>query len=151
MTRVAYSHFCDDVRPELGNKLSVMGIYSGELFVPVAPFVLSKLCCVLGCMTPTEKPFTSLGFSLTVDGNVIAYGEIPKEQLEMTLQNVKIRAEGPDPVTRYSSSMTLVLSPYLIANAHVIKAHAIVDGEQLPAGRLYITPQTVQSAVPPQT
>ncbi|MFM0435935.1 hypothetical protein PQQ84_05700 [Paraburkholderia strydomiana] len=139
MTRVAYSQFCDDVRAELGNKLSVMGIYSGEIIVPSAPFVLARLCCVAACMTPVERPFSSLAFRLAVDGTEIARGEIPEEQLKATMEHVRSKVSGPDPISRISASMTLLLSPYMVTAPHIIKAYAIADGEELPAGRLYVT------------
>ena len=39
--------FCDDIREEVGNKISYMGVYSADLTVPVLPIVLNKLlyCC----------------------------------------------------------------------------------------------------------
>lgn len=140
MTRVAHCSFCDDVRAEIGNKLSIMGVYSGELITPSTPFVLSKLCCILSCITPIERPFSSLAFRLSVDGNEIARGEIPPDQLAAMWKNIQPRIDGPDPITRFSTSMTLVLSPYMIASSHVIKAFAIPDGEEILAGRLYVSP-----------
>lgn len=35
--RVAHCVFCDDVRQEVGNKLSLMGMYMGDIVLPVAP------------------------------------------------------------------------------------------------------------------
>lgn len=37
-----YTIFCDDIRTELGNKLSLMGCYSRDLFVPFFPCILPK-------------------------------------------------------------------------------------------------------------
>jgi hypothetical protein len=38
---------CDDIRQELGNKISLMGIYGKEIIVPSIPFTLPKLCLLL--------------------------------------------------------------------------------------------------------
>ena len=35
--RVANAIFCDDIRVELGNKLSLMGVYASDILFPVAP------------------------------------------------------------------------------------------------------------------
>ena len=40
--------FCDDVRAELGGKVSFMGVYDGRMFLHGAlPFVLAKFCIVI--------------------------------------------------------------------------------------------------------
>jgi hypothetical protein len=36
--------FCDDIRHEVGGKLSYIGVYSGGLFVRAFPVTLPKLC-----------------------------------------------------------------------------------------------------------
>lgn len=36
----AYIIFCDDVRDEVGSKMSLMGIYSGQLVLPKVPLTL---------------------------------------------------------------------------------------------------------------
>ena len=38
------SVFCDDIRPELGNKHSFMGVYNGSIILPQFPFTLPKFC-----------------------------------------------------------------------------------------------------------
>jgi hypothetical protein len=35
---------CDDIRQEMGNKISLMGIYGKEVIIPDIPFVFPKLC-----------------------------------------------------------------------------------------------------------
>ena len=58
--------FCDDIREEVGNKLSFMGVYSADLTVPVLPIVLNKLCIVVRAITNNSDPFESLNVSLNV-------------------------------------------------------------------------------------
>jgi hypothetical protein len=43
----AYTTFCDDLRPEVGNKVSYMGVYQGTMFVEAFPLALPKLCAVV--------------------------------------------------------------------------------------------------------
>ena len=38
---------CDDIRTEVGNKISMMGVYQKDIFVPKFPFILPKLCFVI--------------------------------------------------------------------------------------------------------
>lgn len=36
--------FCDDIRQEIGGKISLIGVYSGVLLVPEFPATLPKMC-----------------------------------------------------------------------------------------------------------
>ncbi|MBE9555018.1 MAG: hypothetical protein IMF05_16250, partial [Proteobacteria bacterium] len=64
MNRFAYSLFCDDIRNEVGNKLSFMGVYSHVLYVPRMPFVLPKFCVQVVAVTPENLPFKSIAVRL---------------------------------------------------------------------------------------
>ena len=39
-----YSIICDDIRQEIGNKLTFVGTYQDLIFVPKLPFTFPKLC-----------------------------------------------------------------------------------------------------------
>ena len=54
--RFVHTIFCDDLRQEVGNKVSFMGCYQGELFVPFVPLLLPKLCVYVTVSTPVERP-----------------------------------------------------------------------------------------------
>ncbi len=38
---------CDDIRTEVGNKISMMGVYQKDIFVPRFPYIFPKLCFVI--------------------------------------------------------------------------------------------------------
>jgi len=42
-----YSIFCDDIRNEVGNKASYMGVYGKNILIPKTPFVFPQLCAVI--------------------------------------------------------------------------------------------------------
>ena len=42
-----YAIICDDIREEVGNKLSYIGIYGRDIFVPNIPFNFPKLCVII--------------------------------------------------------------------------------------------------------
>ena len=44
MNRYIHTIWCDDIRQELGNKPSFMGVYTGGIVLDRTPAVLSKLC-----------------------------------------------------------------------------------------------------------
>lgn len=138
MSRYAYSQFCDDVRQEIGNKVSLMGIYGGQLIVADVPFAMPKLCCVITCTTPADQPFSSLNFRVSADGTEVARGELPSDAFTQAVPQFLANSTPDDPIKRYGLSLTLVLSPYLIQKAHLIKTYVIADGEELIAGRLNV-------------
>jgi hypothetical protein len=45
--KLEYAIICDDIREETGNKLSLIGMYQREIFVPKFPFPFPKLCFFL--------------------------------------------------------------------------------------------------------
>ncbi len=49
-----YSILCDDVRLEIGNKHSLMGVYAGTIIVTKVPSLLPKVCLVL-CFEKLRK------------------------------------------------------------------------------------------------
>lgn len=52
--------YCDDIRLELGNKHSLMGVYPADMFIDIMPVVLPKLCAWVNVVTPVGKPFDRL-------------------------------------------------------------------------------------------
>lgn len=41
---LTYGFACDDIRPEIGNKRSFVGVYTGNIIVPALPHTFPKLC-----------------------------------------------------------------------------------------------------------
>lgn len=93
MNRQAYAIFCDDIRHELGGKLTLVGVYSGSLLVQAFPSVLPKLCLVLKVFTPIESPFQRLKIRILKDDETIAEGELPQQELTVLSS---ARVEDPE-------------------------------------------------------
>jgi hypothetical protein len=45
--KLEYSIICDDIRQEVGNKLSFMGIYGSDINIPMVPFTFPQLCAAI--------------------------------------------------------------------------------------------------------
>ena len=58
---------CDDVRNEVGNKLSFMGVYGPELWLGKLPAVMPKLCFVV-MLEHIEQSFTSAKARVSMPG-----------------------------------------------------------------------------------
>lgn len=143
--RVLTAIFCDDIRHEVGNKMSFMGCYQGELFVPSAPIALTKLCVYVTLITPIGRPVQSLVFKvLQDDDKELARVEIPDE----ALQNIKLVAEGS--VTRAGLNAAMVFSPFLIEKSSILRVIAVTEEGELVGPRLLvkIQPQMEAASLP---
>ncbi len=54
--RIATSIFCDDIRQEIGNKLSLMGIYAEEIIFPAPPPAPLHICAVVWVTSDIDDP-----------------------------------------------------------------------------------------------
>ncbi len=59
--------WCDDIRLEVGNKPSFMGVYIGGLTVPSLPVVIPKLVLYVWLSTPLDKPFKQIKIRIVRD------------------------------------------------------------------------------------
>ncbi|MBW2370748.1 MAG: hypothetical protein JRH15_22990 [Deltaproteobacteria bacterium] len=63
----AFVIVCDDVRNEVGDKISLMGIYSRDVIVPKVPTILQKLSFVL-TLRGIKKKFKSVWVTIKCKG-----------------------------------------------------------------------------------
>lgn len=126
--------YCDDVRHEMGNKLSFMGCYQGELIVPVVPTLLSKLCVYVSAWTLVEKPFKNLAFRIVQnDDKELARVETPAGAL--VDGGTPIQADG---ATRISVSTAVTFSPFFIEKPTSLRLLAMTEEGEIVGPRLLI-------------
>ncbi|MBB2930992.1 DUF6941 family protein [Paraburkholderia silvatlantica] len=147
MNRVAYCHFCDDVRLEVGNKSSLMGVYGGDLQVPSFPYVLPKFAVVTFIRTHIDKPISTLVFEVRDGSDVLVRHEVPPEELASAQRTILARDDGSEPAQAVALGATTFLSPLSLNQPTVVKAVVICDGEEMIAGKLYVR-QMDQALVP---
>jgi hypothetical protein len=59
--RRGFTIFCDDIRRELGGKITLVGIYRAEMLIQgKLPIVLPKLGIAILLQTPVERPLQRL-------------------------------------------------------------------------------------------
>lgn len=131
--RILTAIYCDDIRHEVGNKMSFMGCYQSELIVPSVPIGLSKLCIYATVMTPIARPFKSLTLRIVLDKKTeLARLEIPPEGLGNG-------SSIPDATaTRKSISSALMFSPFLIEKDAVLQVMAETEEGEIVGPRLLI-------------
>ena len=135
--RVATTIFCDDIRLELGNKLSLMGVYQGQLVVPSAPLLLPKLCIYLTISGPAETPFRSLKIRFLKDQELIY--EQPIDASALPEVQTPVREMESDPSNHLQTFVTtLVMSPFVIDKPFILRVRVDADGDEMKAPGLMI-------------
>ena len=135
-SRIMFSIFCDDVRAEQGNKLSLMGCYDGTLLVPTFPCLLPKLCVVMHALTPAERPFRELKFRVYKNEDLIAEIDMPVHEVVLPPPENWPSADG---VRRQAVKNIVQLTPVQLDGPCYFKVRAVTeDDEQLRGGILRI-------------
>ena len=81
--RYVHAIWCDDIRLEVGNKPSFMGVFTGGILLPALPTVLPRLAVYIWVNTPVERPFKSLRISITRDdGFLLMEARPPQAQTD---------------------------------------------------------------------
>ncbi|CAH1208832.1 conserved hypothetical protein [Candidatus Nitrotoga sp. BS] len=143
--------FCDDIRQEVGNKLSFMGCYQGELVVQMAPITLPKLCVFASILTPKERPLKSLTLRVVQDVDIeLARVDIPKENLTVSSQILD------ETSTRTILSTAIVFAPFAIEKSTVLRLMATTEEGEITGPRLLVKvaatkESAAQSASKPKT
>lgn len=147
MARYLHTIYCDDVRLEVGNKQSLMGIYTGDLIVPAFPIALPKLCLVVNLVTPIDKPLKELTLRVTKDNETLIEVPVTGDQLTQPQLNIIENGEKDDHERRIGFNFTLMLTPFSVEKECVLRVLAITESGELKGGGLKIkTGQFPQAA-----
>lgn len=131
--RILTAIFCDDIRHEIGNKMSYIGVYQGELIVPEIPIALPRLCIFATALTPISRPFKSLTLRVLLnDETELARLEVPPETFA-DLPEIQDAS-----VTRKQVSTALSFSPFFIERQTTLRLMADTDEGEIVGPRLLI-------------
>jgi hypothetical protein len=143
--------FCDDIRNEVGGKISYMGCYASEIIVEKTPAILPKFCVFASAFTPKNKVFKSLTLRIVQDDDVeLARIEIPKEGLK---EHSKIADKT---ATRKCINAAIVFAPFAVEKPSMLRLNAITEEGEIAGPRILIKVSatqepTVQPAKKPKT
>lgn len=129
MNRHAHVDYCDDIRQEIGGKITLVGIYSGKCLLQSIPGVLPKLCIALSMVTPKVDPFRSIQVSAVFAGAEVVRIELDESQI----QNIMAANPSIDPTERKAMTLTLmgVISPFSVPSAGRLKINVTADDRDL--------------------
>ncbi|GGX99039.1 hypothetical protein GJV26_15910 [Massilia dura] len=76
--RFIHTMYCDDVRQEIGGKMTFVGAYQSQMVAELpGELVLPKLCIVVTAQTPHDQPFKEMKVKLYHDDEVIQELDVP--------------------------------------------------------------------------
>lgn len=143
MSKHLHSVFCDDIRLEVGNKLSFMGSYFGTLIVPSFPFDLPRLSALIRVgFDEDEPPSGPYRIVLLLNDQEIAGTDIGAEDDDATVKPV-LEVEGATDLRYCRHAQVLFALPQLHFEAPaVLRPRAIFENEVVRGdGLLITTPQ----------
>ncbi|MBF0095797.1 MAG: hypothetical protein HQM04_01855 [Magnetococcales bacterium] len=132
--RFLVATFCDDIRQEIGKKVSLMGCYHGALMVPSLPTVLLRFCAFVSVYTPIDRPFAALELRIMHDSMVVESVEVSPD---LFLPSVDVS----DDSSAYMVIHTAIgFAPFSIEepSSIYVVANTETEGEELISQRLRI-------------
>jgi hypothetical protein len=128
-----WATFCDDVRQEVGNKLSYLGVYGPNLVVQSFPTTLVKLCCVFSVRVPLSSAPKHVVFRLLRDDEVLFEADLSQSDIKDPAASAP--TDGADSVALTISSVAQLVG-FPVTQRCFLKARATVDGKELRGGAL---------------
>lgn len=135
--RIVVATFCDDIRHEVGQKVSLIGCYGSELIVDKLPALLPKLCAYILFLTPSESPISRLVLRARLNGDVIAEMEVP-ESVHADLQQKANNSE----LGRAGVRAMMVFSPLPLNEPCKLQIEAETEEGVVPGSFLRIRERT---------
>lgn len=133
--RYVHALYCDDVRMEVGGKMTFVGVYQSQLSIHhLGPVSLPRLCIVVTAQTPKETPFESLRFKMLQDDTILQEIVIPPEALQAAIKSL-----DDDPNCTFQSyGVILTLQPFNIEKSCILRIRAETESEELAASALQV-------------
>lgn len=131
--RYVHTIWCDDIRLEVGNKPSIMGVFAGDILLPAVPAALPRLGVFTWIVSPIDKPIESLQLQVVRDDGLVL-AEIKPEAPTHSA------APPLDDATRQQFSVGVNMGPIEVPEGckwFVVKVKA--DGDELEGPKLRIT------------
>lgn len=141
-SRYVHAVWCDDIRLEMGNKRSFMGVYGPILYVSEIPAVLPKLCVWMTFRSPADKPLKSLIFRV-LDSDKILVETTSDETHLKTAFDSTVADSGSSPNLFVSLDMQVMLAPFAIEAPKILRLRVIADGEEFRGAQLKIEQATI--------
>lgn len=133
------STFCDDLRQEVGGKYSLLGIYTGYLYVETFPISIPKFCIHVSYVESYGIEIPPLTLQIYLPGDE---GDKPSISLALPAGHEKNVARPPeshfgeDP--KVVLNLPIQLAPFLLKQSGQIKVRMKRGDDTVRMGMLYV-------------
>lgn len=131
MNRFAFATYCDDVRYEVNGKVSLIGVYDGNMYLQSFPTHLPQLCIVVTAATPSDQPFKDFAIKATYNGTTLGEMAVTAEQLEE-----QVNAAPTAPIQTINAQM--VFAPIALPEPGKIAVTFSSEGEEFKCNALMV-------------
>ena len=129
-----YALYCDDIRHEVGGKVSYMGVYSGVMLTQAMPIILNKICLMAHLSIQEDIEFELVHFKVYLGNELIGENEAHRPH-----GNFSVEIPKPESGKRYMSIKThFEFSPFVVEQETYLKVRALVNGHEFKGGSLRI-------------
>lgn len=120
--------FCDDIREEVGNKRSLMGIYQGEMFIQSMPALLPRLCFYVNFVCNISVQLEKVEFKVVKgaeEEELFSTGVINPGNTTVNENNLGF------PYSNRTLTLAFGMSPFMIDSETVIRVVAMIDSRKI--------------------
>lgn len=148
--------FCDDIRHEVTGKMTLVGVYGGQMIVGgTLPITLPQICAVITFrfLPPTEpiKPVIKIFMSGQDDLLFMMETDITPTQAATAVAEVARAEVDPDRVSFAQIVITPQIQGLVIREAGTLKVRAYIGEDEIRLGTLSImiaSDQSIDLSVP---
>lgn len=133
-----YTIFCDDIRQEVGNKASLMGIYGHEMFVHQPfPTAMHRMGFHITYREDPHAPMRNMTLCIYLPGDLSG---TPTYKAEIERSDGQIAPPPPDlePGARRIFVLNVNLNPVPLKEPGKIRVRMLVEGEEIKLGTLNV-------------
>lgn len=124
--------YCDDIRHEINDKISYIGVYQSDLYTKKFPVILPKLCVAVTIVSPCEKPVQSIVLRILKDEKILQKITLSEEQLKEVMPPTDVKKNN-EPLKDSAQTLRLVMvySPMSLEDACVLRIRVQTEDEEL--------------------
>jgi hypothetical protein len=150
-----YTTFCDDIRMELGGKITLVGVYGGQMVLAgPLPGVLPKLALHISYRQRYDRIVLPVQFRVFFpwdDPEKPMVIDIPDEGVQSAAQKARLLSERGGEVAFSNVTFQFSFVPFVIMGTGVIRVRAVRGDELVRLGGIEIIAPRVPAAPQPQT
>ncbi|WP_139237402.1 hypothetical protein [Polaromonas sp. YR568] len=132
-SRCFVAQFCDDIRYELGNKITIVGLYNGYLYLHEFPALIPRFAVNAYVDLPIEEQITTVGFRIEKGDETVF-----QTSIEPGAPEIAEVENGHDQFTRRSVGVQISLPPLTVMAPCMLRSIITIDGVEHVAGKLRI-------------